>query len=68
MTFDNAQHFLKSWYQDDTLNDDKIRADVERWNRVLGNPAGFPNADVEEITRFDEAAATYLALHHAVPA
>jgi hypothetical protein len=56
-----AEQFLKAHYGVDDLDTDQIRADDEHWERVLGNPERFPNADVVFICAFSDAAAEYLA-------
>jgi hypothetical protein len=55
-----AEQFLKDHYCTDDLDADQIRADTEHWNRVLGDAERFPNADLDFICAFDEAACTYL--------
>ena len=62
MTFDEAKRFLQSHYCSDNLDAEQIRRDDEHWERVMGNPERFPNADLDFITDFGEAATTYLAL------
>jgi hypothetical protein len=56
-----ATRFLHDHYQDDTLHPDRIRADNERHERILSNPERFPDADLETICLFGDAAAVYLA-------
>ena len=55
-----AERFLHDHYQDDILNADQIRRDAEHWNLVLGDPEKYPNADLEWICQFDEAACAWL--------
>lgn len=62
MTFDQAARFLKEHYCADTLDADRIRKDDEHWERVMGDAEKFPNADLDFITDFGEAAAVYLSL------
>lgn len=62
ISFAEAERFLKNHYQEDTLDLARIRADDEHWERVLGNAAKFPNADLDFIDKFGEAATCYLAL------
>ena len=62
MSFAEAERFLKDHYQDDELDAARIRADDEHWERVLGDAERFPNADLDFIGKFGEAATTYLAL------
>lgn len=56
---------LANWYQADNLDEiggtDRIRRDIERWERVEGNPDRFPLADLVGISRFLEAAYPFLA-------
>lgn len=59
-SFLDAERFLKSHYSADELDADQIRRDDEHWERVMGNPARFPNADLDFIVRFGDAAAAYL--------
>jgi hypothetical protein len=62
MTYEEAERYLKAWYGSDELDADRIRRDDEHWERVAGDPVSFPNADLETIEKFGEAATTYLAL------
>lgn len=59
--FIQAEQFLTGHYQTDDLDADQIRADDERWEWVLGNPERFPNADLDFICKFGDAASEYLA-------
>lgn len=56
-----AEQFLKAHYQTDALDADQIRADDEHWEKVMGNPDRFPNADIGFICAFGDAASAYLA-------
>ncbi|WP_171181152.1 hypothetical protein [Ruegeria sp. HKCCD8929] len=55
---------LAEWYSADFVNEiggkDRIRQDIEHWERVEGHPERFPNADLEAIGRFLAAAYPYL--------
>jgi hypothetical protein len=62
MTFDEAKRFLQSHYSSDEIDEDRVRRDDEHWERVAGDAAKFPNADLDFIDQFGEAATTYLAL------
>lgn len=55
-----AECFLKSHYQEDCLDADRIRRDVEHWERVASDARRFPNADLDFIDRFSDAAYAYL--------
>lgn len=55
-----AETFLHNHYQDDALDADQIRRDVEHWEYVAGDAAMFPNADLDWIDRFCDAAYAYL--------
>lgn len=55
-----AEWFLKNHYQEDVLDADRIRRDIEHWERVEGNANLFPNADLNYIERFMDAAYSYL--------
>lgn len=55
-----AEQILKEHYMEDELDHDRIRQDREHWWMVAGNPAKFPNADLDFIDRFTEAADEYL--------
>lgn len=68
VAFREAEQFLKNHYQTDDLDADTIRRDDERWERVMGDPEKFPDADLDFITRFGDHAATYLGgLSHDLP-
>lgn len=56
-----AEQFLRNYYQEDALDADRIREDDERFEWIMGNPERFPNANVEFITQFGDAAESYLA-------
>jgi hypothetical protein len=56
-----AEQFLKAHYSTDDLDADRVRADDEHWERVLGDPERFPNADLDFICRFGDAATAWLA-------
>jgi hypothetical protein len=60
MDFNSAEQFLKDHYSEDVLDADRIRRDAEHWNLVLGDAARFPNADLDFICAFDDAACTFL--------
>lgn len=62
MTFEEAKRFLQSHYCEDNIDVDRVRRDDEHWERVAGDAAKFPNADLEWIDKFSDAATTYLAL------
>lgn len=55
-----SEQFLKSHYQADDLDADQIRRDVEHWEMVAGDAARFPNAGIDYIDRFCDAAYAYL--------
>jgi hypothetical protein len=55
-----AERFLSDHYQEDVLDADRIRRDVEHWERVMGDAARFPNADLDFIDQFCDAAYAYL--------
>ena len=57
----SPEQFLKSYYQDDELNSDKIRSDIDHWNMVSGDAKRFPNANLDAIEKFLNAAYNYLA-------
>ena len=59
----SVEQFLKAHYCSDDLDKDQIRHDCEHWERVGSNPEKFPNADMEFIDRFTDAAIAYLALN-----
>jgi hypothetical protein len=63
-----ATRFLQAHYCDDDLDADQVRRDVEHWERVAGDAARFPNANLDWIDQFTDAGLTYLALHHGEPA
>ena len=56
-----AEQFLKDHYSTDELDADQVRADDEHWERVMGDPERFPNADLDFICRFGDAASEWLA-------
>ena len=58
--FTIAERFLKAHYQDDYLDGDHVRADCEHWERVMGDPDKFPNADLAHIDAFLDAASIWL--------
>lgn len=58
----NPENFLKAHYCDDFLDADQVRRDCEHWERVMGDPEQFPNADLDFIDRFTEAAIEWLAV------
>lgn len=60
LDFHAAEQFLKNHYQKDVLDADRIRRDDEHRERVMGNPERFPNADLDFITQFGDAASSYL--------
>ena len=60
MQIEAAERFLQDHYMEDVLDADQIRRDVEHWERVAGDAARFPNADLEFIDRFSDAAYSYL--------
>lgn len=51
---------LAEWYSADSIDEiggtDRIRRDIDHWERVAGDPVKFPKADVVAIDRFLEAA------------
>ena len=57
-----AAQFLRNHYQDDDLCADQVRRDIEHWERVQGDPVRFPNANLEYIDQFCEAAYEWLAV------
>ena len=60
MLIETAERFLRDHYQEDDLVADRIRRDVEHWERVAGDAERFPNADLDFIDRFSDAAYSYL--------
>ena len=60
-TFKQAEAFLKAHYCEDNLSAAQIASDRRHWQTVAANPARFPNADRDWISRFDLAASLYLA-------
>lgn len=61
-----ATRFLQDHYCTDDLDSDQVRRDLEHWERVAGDAARFPNADLDWIEDFSLAALDYLALRDAV--
>lgn len=59
---DAPEAFLKSHYCTDDLDADTVRRDCEHWEWVVGDAARFPNADLDWIDRFTEAAIEWLAV------
>ncbi len=57
---DIAGRFLKSHYQSDDLDDAQIRRDIEHWEMVQGDAIRFPNADLDFIDQFCDAAYAHL--------
>lgn len=57
----DAASFLRSHYQDDDLCADTVLRDIEHWERVAGDAERFPNADLDYIDRFCDAAYSWLA-------
>lgn len=57
-----ATRFLQMHYCADDLDADQVRRDCEHWERVAGDPARFPNADLDFIDQFTDAAIDWLAL------
>ena len=55
-----AEQILKNHFQDDDLDADAVRATAERFERIMGDPARFPNADLTTIDTFLDAAAEWL--------
>ncbi len=51
---------LQSHYCDDTVSSDRLRADIERWERVMGDPLRFPNADLVSLDALLDAGYEYL--------
>lgn len=56
-----AATFLRNHYQEDDLCADTVRRDCEHWERVAGDAARFPNANLEWIDQFTDAAVEWLA-------
>lgn len=63
--FEKAEQFLKDHYCTDDLAEiaDTIRYDDEHWEMVMSDPKRWPNANVEWITEFGDAASTFLGLY-----
>ena len=61
MVGSDPECFLKHHYSEDVLCADTVRRDCEHWERVAGDPARYPNADLEFIDRFTDAATAWLA-------
>lgn len=60
MTRIAAEQILKNHFQDDDLDADAVRATAERFERIMGDPVRFPNADLTTIDAFLDAAAEWL--------
>jgi hypothetical protein len=56
----NPEQFLKAYYGSDDLDADQVRRDCEHWERVMGDPVRFPNADLTTIDAFCDAAVEWL--------
>lgn len=59
---EKAVTFLKAHYQADDLSADQVRRDRDHWEAVAGDPARFPNADLDYIDRFVDAADNFLVM------
>ncbi len=57
---ETPERFLKNHYSTDCLDADAIRKDLEHWEWVAGDAERFPNADLEFIDQFSDAAYSYL--------
>ena len=60
MDINSAERFLKNHFQDDDLDTDQVRATAERFERIMGDPERFPNADLETIDAYLDAAYSWL--------
>ena len=58
----SPEAFLKAHYCTDELDADQVRRDCEHWERVQGDPVRFPNADLDWIDEFTNAAVEWLAV------
>lgn len=60
MQLDAAERFLKNHFQDDALDTGEVRRTAERFEMIMGNAARFPNADLETIDAYLDAAYSWL--------
>lgn len=60
MQIEAAERFLKNHFQNDALDSDTVRSTAERFEWIMGEPERFPNADLETIDAYLDAAYSWL--------
>lgn len=60
MELKDAERWLKNYWQSDEIDAGETRRTAERFERVLGDPETFPNADLDTIDAFLDAAYSWL--------